>query len=76
MSLYKKNGEPIGYLTLTQGNVPHNSYSSQVPMESVEFRFMGSVVAGKICHAGFRLSVEYDDLGIPRDVFYCGLQRK
>ena len=47
MSLYKKKGEPIGYLTLTQGNVPHNSYSSQVPMESVEFRFMGSVVEGK-----------------------------
>ncbi|HWQ43197.1 MAG TPA: sigma-70 family RNA polymerase sigma factor [Desulfosporosinus sp.] len=46
MSLYKKIGEPIGYLTLTQGNVPHHNFPSKVPIETVHFTFEESEVEG------------------------------
>lgn len=46
MSQYKRAGEPIAYLTLTQGKVPHHNLPPQIPTESVQFTFDGSEVDG------------------------------
>ena len=46
MSLYKKIGEPIGHLTLTQSNVPHHNLPEHVPLETVQFTFQESEVEG------------------------------
>ncbi len=46
VSLYKKKGEPIAYLTLTQGKTPQTNNPSQESGEVMYFTFEGSEVKG------------------------------